>query len=182
MKDSRITIILLCAVTILTAWAFAAGNQPANLTDKPKVRIGTFKAQALAVAYFRSEVFRNYVSDLKAQADKAKAAGDEELAKQLKAKVQALQQTAHMQVFGNAPIDNILKHIEGTFPEVAAEAGLDVIVQQVFYQGPSVELVDVTDLLVKKFDPDEETLKAIKDLLEPPPVEAGPTHPPVKSK
>ena len=161
MKNSKITIVLLCAVGSLTALVYAAGNHPAKPT---KIRIGTFKSQALAVAYFRSDVFRNYVNDLKAQTEKAQADGDEERTKQLKAKLQDMQQTAHMQVFGNAGINNILKHIEGAFPEVAAEADLAAVVQQVLYSGPSVELVDVTDLLVKKFDPDEETLKAIRDL------------------
>jgi len=38
------------------------------------------------------------------------------------------------------------------------------------YQQSGVEFIDVTDLMVKPFNPDEETLKIIKDLQKKDPV------------
>jgi hypothetical protein len=149
------------------------------------VRVGTFDSRALAQAYYRSDMFHTHISDLRAEYEKAKAAGDEKRVKELEVESSsptwpglgwppslAQQELIHKQGFSTWPVDNVLEKIKGKIPEIAEHADVDIIVSKwnIVYQRLGVELVDVTDLMVKPFDPDEETLKIVKDLQELEPV------------
>ena len=124
------------------------------------------------MAYYRSEAFIRQVNDLRAELEEAKAAGDEKRVKELEAEGPALQELVHKQGFSTWPVDNILERIKGQIPEIAAQADVDVIVSKwdIVYQGSGVEFVDVTDLMVRPFDPDEATLAIIKDIQKQDPV------------
>ena len=69
-------------------------------------------------------------------------------------------------------MDDILARIEDELPGIAEEAGVDVIVSKwtLTYRSPKAKLVDVTDLLAAEFDPDEETLKSIREIVKIEPV------------
>ena len=58
--------------------------------------------------------------------------------------------------------------IADDLPGVAEKAGVDVIVSKwrIAYMREDIELVDVTDLLVQLFEPDERVLKTVKELAE----------------
>jgi hypothetical protein len=120
------------------------------------------------------------MKDLRAEYEKAKAAEDEERIKELEVEGPAQQELMHKQGFGTWPVDNILEKIKGKIPEIARQADVDVIVSKwnIVYQGSGVELVDVTDLMVQPFDPDEETLKIVKDIqtMDPVPLEELKDH------
>ena len=107
-----------------------------------------------------------------AEHGKAKAAGDEKRVKELEAEGKAQQELLHKQGFSTWPVDNILDQIKGEIPEIAKQAGVDVIISKwdIVYQGSGVEFIDVTDLMVKQFNPDEETLKVLKELQKHAPV------------
>ena len=85
---------------------------------------------------------------------------------ELDAEGPALQELLHKQGFSTWPVDNILERIKGKIPEIASQADVEVIVSKwnIVYQRSGVEFVDVTDHMVKPFDPDENTLKIIKDI------------------
>ena len=140
------------------------------------------------MAYYRSDAFRRHVDGLRAEYEKAKAAGDEKRVKELEAEssdptwadsgwppTPAQQELISKQGFGTAPVDNILERIKEKIPEIAKQAGVDVIVSKwdIVYQRPGIDLTDVTDLMVKPFKPDEATLKLIKDIrkMDPIPLE-----------
>ena len=76
------------------------------------------------------------------------------------------------QVFGNEPIDDILKKIERDLPRIASLAGVDMVVSkwEIAYQKPPAKYVDVTWEMVNVFEPDEKTIQVIKDLLKHEPV------------
>ena len=78
----------------------------------------------------------------------------------------------HKQGFGTWSVDNILDNIKGKIPKIAKQADVDVIVSKwdIVYQRSGVEFVDVTDLMVQPFDPDESTLKTIQEVLKRAPV------------
>jgi len=78
----------------------------------------------------------------------------------------------HKQGFSTWPVDDILGKIKGKIPEIAKQANVDVIVFKwtIVYQRSGVQLIDVTDLMVKPFNPDEETLKAVKEVQRHDPV------------
>ncbi|MDD3142946.1 MAG: hypothetical protein PHG32_01995 [Candidatus Cloacimonetes bacterium] len=84
----------------------------------------------------------------------------------------ALQQLMHKQGFSTWPVDDILERIKDQIPEIAKQAGVDIIVCKwdIVYQLPGVEFIDVTDLLVMPFAPDASTLDLIKSLREIEPV------------
>ncbi len=182
MTRSRMT----CAVTIavlagLAVHMTAGAPQSQEKTSVPKVRVGTFDSRALAMAFFGSEAFNRQLNDLRAEHEKAKAAGDAKRVKELDAEGPALQELMHKQGFSTWPVDNILKKIKGKISEIATQADVEVIVSKwdIVYQRSGVEFVDVTDLMVRPFDPDEETLKTIADIQkkDPVPLEKLKKHP-----
>lgn len=176
---------MICAVIAVALAGLAMhttveAQQPQETTSGSKVRVGTFDSRAVAMAYYRSEAFIRQMKDLRAEYEKAKAAEDEKRVKELEVEGPAQQELMHKQGFGTWPVDNILEKIKGKIPEIARQADVDVIVSKwnIVYQGSGVELVDVTDLMVKPFDPDEETLKIVKDIqtMDPVPLEELKDH------
>lgn len=153
-----------------------------------KIRVGTFDSRALALVYYRSPLFDRHMAGLRAEYQQAKAAKDQKRRKELEAASSdptwpdsgwppsaAQQKLIHKQGFSTWPVDNILQRIEGDMAEIAEKADVDVIVSKwdIVYQGPEVEFVDVTDLMVGPFGPDEATLQMVKEMAahEPVPLE-----------
>ena len=169
------TVIGLVGMSAMRAEPAAgdAAGQPA----KP-MRVGTFDSRAVALAYYRkfyrSPEFVASLKKLKEEHDRAKAAGDEEKAKRLEAEGRGGQEHSHSQVFGSAPIDEIMAKIKDQLPNVAKQAGVGLIVSQwsIAYRSPDAQFVDVTEPLAKLFRPDESTLKMIRDLPKHQPLSA----------
>ena len=140
--------------------------------DGSRLRVGTFDSRAVAVAYGRSEAFELRLRRMKAAHRKAKAEGNDKRLKELVEEGKARQNRMHRQAFSTGPIDDILEDIKDELPGIAREADIGLIVCKwdVVYQQPSVRFVDVTHLLVRLFNPDERTLKMIKQVAEHPPI------------
>lgn len=149
------------------AWAQGPGDK-----DKAKVRVGTFDSRAVAVAYARSKEFNQHIRQLMEEQKKAKEAGDQEKVKNLEAQGKAQQQRFHEQGFSTASVDDILARIKDKLPEIAKEAGVDLIVSKwdVAFKAPGAETVDITELVIKPFQPDEKVLRIIKDLKDKAPI------------
>lgn len=147
-------------------------QQSHEKTSGSKLRVGTFDSRALASAYYRSESFSHQLQELQAEYDKAKAAGDDKRVRKLEAESSARQELIHKQVFSIWQVDNILEEIEGEMPKIAAQADVGDIISKwtmVCYQS-RFEFIDVTDLMVKPFKPDEQTLKMIEEIQKQDPV------------
>jgi len=151
-----------------------SAQEAAATKEAPAIVVGTFDSRAVAATYRRSEAFRDVLREKRAEHEKAKEAGDEERIAELEAWGESGQHTAHLQVFGSAPIDDVLALIEHALPDVTAEAGADVLVSKwrLAYVGPKAQFVDVTDAMVALFDPDEETLELVEKIKVTPPVPA----------
>jgi hypothetical protein len=165
----------------LMGYAPGEAEEPEEEASGSTVVVGTFDSRALAMAYYKSEAHAQYVKDLKAQHEKAKAAGDEDRVKELSAEGEASQELAHKQGFSTWPVDDILEKIKGKIPEIAEQAGVDIIVSKwdIVHKRADVEFIDVTVLMVQPFNPDEETLKLIEEELpkhDPVPLEELKTH------
>jgi hypothetical protein len=141
-------------------------------THKKNVVVGTFDSRVIAVAYYNSAAHMSYVKDLKADHAEAEESGDTELAKELEAIGEASQELAQKQAFSTWPVDNILETIEGKIPEISKQAGVDLIVSKwnIVYQGAEVEFIDVTNDIVKLFNPDEQILKMLEQMKQQPPI------------
>ena len=67
----------------LAVYTTVGAQQSQEKTSGSKVRVGTFDSRAVAMAYFGSEPFKRQLNDLRAEYEKAKAAGDEKRVKEL---------------------------------------------------------------------------------------------------
>jgi len=162
-----------CVISTITVLTTIADNpSKGHSIDVEKVRVGTFDSRAIAVAYVRSDTFNSYLKGLQAELEQAKAANDEKRVKELEAQGPEMQKLIHKQGFSIWPVNDILEHIKGKYPEIAEQADVDVIICKwdIVYQRSDAETVDVTKQMVKQFDPDEATLKVIEELLKKPPV------------
>ena len=154
----------------------ALGARTANGTgaEAPRVVVGTFDSRAVAVAYVRSEAFAEELRGLHAELAAARAAGDEARVAELEVLGPRLQERAHRQGFGMAPVDDLLAGVADELPRLASEAGVDVIVSKwaLAYRSEGARFVDVTDRMAELFEPDEATRATIRELLRTPPVPA----------
>jgi hypothetical protein len=137
-----------------------------------KTRIGTYESRAVGLAYGRSKVLNDRITALRAEAEKARQAGDEKRLAEFKKAGAASQDRLHRQVFGDAPIDDIMEIIKDALPAIQKQANVSKIVREA-KAGPTVEIVDVTPLLVAHFNPTKETLKMIEEIKKHPPLKAS---------
>lgn len=176
-KTCVVTAVVLAGLAVTTP---AVAQQSQEKTSESKVHIGTYDSRALALAYFRSEAFKRQITEMKAEYEKAKEAGEMERAQELEIQGSALQELMHKQGFSTWPVDNILDKIKGEIPEIAKQANVDVIISRwsITYQRLGVEFTDVTDLMVKSLNPDADTQKMIKEIqkLDPVPLEELKNH------
>ncbi len=172
MIKSGMAVISLIVLVGFGAYMLAAVKQQEGKTSGPKVRIGTFDSRAVAFAYFGSEEFKRQMNSLRVEHEEAKAAGKEKRVTELDAELLALGELMHKQGFGTWPVDDILEKIKGELPEIATQADVEVIVSKwdIVYQRSGIEFVDVTDLMVRLFDPNEDTLTGVKEIQQQDPV------------
>ena len=151
-------------------------QEPNTPRENPTVVVGTFDSRAILFAYVGSDEFKKYLSAQRADVarvlERAKATGDKELITGLDALGPAMQKRIHRQGFGTAPVDDLIERIKDKLPGIAKTAGVDVIVSKwtLTYRSPGAKFVDVTDLLVAEFDPDEGTLEGIRKIVAKEPV------------
>jgi hypothetical protein len=177
MKLLTISAILVTAIGMFGSSANAAepGAKSATQESKP-MRVGIFDSRVVALAcyrkFLRSPEFTAAMNKLKKEHEAAKAAGQQDKAKELEAQGKAGQEHSHSQVFGSATIDDVLAKIKDQLPEIAKQAGVDLIVSKwnIAYQSPDAKFIDVTEPMAKLFQPDEQTWKMLRDLPKHPPV------------
>ena len=167
----KVSFLVIIAVTILISLIFVLvlGEESATSMSPQKLRVGVFESRAIAVAFAASK-YNTITQDLMKEYKEAEAKGDKKRMDELKQKGEKHQDKLHRQGFGNAPVDDLLVYIKDSFPEIAKKSGVDVIVSSVVYNNPSVEIIDITNEIVKPFNPSEKTLKTIEELRKHPPL------------
>lgn len=167
--------VLVATLALLTIHMAAPGYANGDPESKDMVRLGTFDSRAVATAYYRSKTFAQRLADLNTEHEEAKSAGKAELAQQLEARGRQWQDLAHQQSFAARSLGRILNEIKGQLPTISKSAEVDIIVSKwdVTYQRPGINVVDVTDHMVRLFDPDEDTLKVIQELRKQQPISAA---------
>jgi len=172
MRTTKTVLALVLVIGSCVIYSMVQAENPESKTTKTKLRVGTFDSRAIAMAYVNTDDFKQALHKLKDEYKKAMADGDEKKAKELGAKGEAQQRLLHTQGFSTASVGEYLEHVKDKIPAVAKEVGVDVIVSKwdMVYQSPDAEFVDVTDQLVKLFNPDEKTLKIGEDLRKIPPI------------
>jgi hypothetical protein len=155
MKTLWKPILLVCFATVCL-------DLPATAADAELIRVGIYDSRAIAIAYAPSKF--NPAREKMRQFKKAKDDGNEKLMKELENWGEKHQRQLHRQGFAFVPVGDLLSHVEDKLPEVAERADVVAITRSFNFSTPSVEVVDVTDELVKLFDPSEKTLKTIQSI------------------
>ena len=129
-----------------------------------KERIGVYDSRSIAVASAGSEVFNKWMSALREEHEKAKAAEDQKRVAEIEAEGAARQKLMHKQGFSTAPVDNILEQIKDRLPAIKQKAGVDVLVSKwdkdTLAKHSSAKRVDVTMELIDAFNPNERQRKS----------------------
>jgi hypothetical protein len=142
--------------------AIAVGQAKDAAPAAAKVRIGTYDNRSVAIAYVASR--HNPVAEKKASHAKAKAAGDTAAVKDLEAWGGRFQRQLYFQGFGHVPVGDLLEPVKDGVKDVAQRRGLAAITMACDFTGGNVEVVDVTEDLVKLYDPSEKTLKSAREI------------------
>lgn len=166
MKKQNFSIGLLLILAIITGTAIFATAGPDKKTPPRPLIVGTYDSRAVCVAYTSSKIHDSKVRQKMAQKEKAEKAGDKEKLNELKEWGKKDQAMRHKQGFGTASVKNLLEHVKKDIPKVAKEAGVDIIVSKwdLTWQDKNAKFVDVTELIIRGFEPSEKTLKTIRAL------------------
>lgn len=154
-------VIAVIAVAIGTSGAHSGAQVPGQ-SGRP--RVGVHDARAVAVAFVASPMQAEELKGKRAELDAAKARGDAQAVAELEAWGKLTQRRRHLQGFAGAGVDDILARVADKLPGVAKAAGVDVIVRKGDYVSERCERVDVTEEMVRLFEPDERTWKTIREL------------------
>jgi hypothetical protein len=156
--------VLVAVVLLQSSWHFTTPVARAEPAASKTTRIGVYDPRAVAIAYAGSEAFKQQLREKQKEMEKAKADNDQAKIKELKEWGQNGQVRLHLQGFAGAPVDDILAGVKDQLPKVAQAANVQVITLRPNYIDPSVEIVDVTDDLIKLWSPDAKALKTIEGL------------------
>ena len=128
--------MVFVGLSVLAVCAMFLALQPAP----KKFRVGIFDSRGVALAYARSGLYAPVMRDLKAKYEKAKAENDEKTIKQCEAEGPARHQVQMQQVFSVASVADIFEAVKADLPNVAREAGVDIIVSkwEVVHKDPSI--------------------------------------------
>ena len=124
MMNSTLNRIIGVAACIFAGSVQAAAPVNTSAPHAPGTRIGTYDSRSIAVAYAGSAAQRAVMDPLKAAFQKAKQEGNQAEMDKLQAQGRALQEQAHRQGFGTAPVDDLLEKIADALPEIRRVAGV----------------------------------------------------------
>ena len=136
----------------------------AGLASAQTIRVGTFHQPSVVVAFYRSPLWADVNKAKLAEMDAAKKANDASKVQELEAWGNTHQDLAHRQLAGEAPITNILEALSPGLPEIARRAGVKLIAPDLPFADPTVQTVDITDLLMDYLKADAHTLEIVRDL------------------
>jgi hypothetical protein len=165
---------VVSVVSLLLAGLPAQAGDPATPGEKTNGRIGIYDSRAIAVAFAGSDAFNRWMSGLKAEYEKAKAAGDQKRIAELETEGAARQKLMHKQGFSTAPVENILEQIKEKLPAIKEKTGIDALVSKwdkdTLAKHPSAELVDITMELADTFNPNDRRRKNVIEIQKHDPI------------
>jgi hypothetical protein len=166
MKSKKVIVGSVVVLLLLSGCAIYASGSSTPKAPPQGLVVGVFDSRAVCVAYTWSKKHDLEVREKMAERKAAEIAGDQEKLNELKQWGEKDQDRRHKQGFGTASVKNLLEYVKGDIPKVAKEAGVDIIVSKwdLAYQSPNARFVDVTELIIRGFEPSEKALKTIRVL------------------
>lgn len=150
--------------TLVGAALIPAAPQPAAPPPPPTVRVGVIDAPAVAVAYYRSQLLADDLKQLKREHEAARRAGDHDAAAALERRGAQMQDLAHKQAAGEAPLGPVADRLSAQFAAIARAEDLDLIVERVVHKTAGAQVIDVTERMLEALGADEKTRQVIEDL------------------
>jgi hypothetical protein len=134
MNTKHYVTRFIVTLTSVSAMVGTLGLPQAGLAQETgstaKTRVGIYDSRAVAVAFAGSAAFNRWLSNLKAEHEKAKASGDQKRVAELEAEGAARQRLLHMQGFSTAPVTNILDQIKDKLPAINEKAGVSMLLSK----------------------------------------------------
>ena len=172
MKKIQIQFGLLASV--LASLSLCSARVRAAETKAAPERIGIYDSRLVAYSHFWTEAHQRDLKEKAKAAKDAKAAGQTARSEEISAALKKEQERIHRQVFSTAPVDDVIADIKTRLPEIQKEAGVSKLVskwdESALKQHSKAKRVDVTNLLVREFNPGEKQLKVIAELKTKKPV------------
>lgn len=170
MKRSVLTtglVFVLGTGCMITHFSQANGGEKKKL-----LRVGVYDSRCICIAYAHSHFADECYKKMKAEADAAEAAGDGQKVAEIKEAANKQQAKQHLQGFGTAPVHEYLDLVKKQLPQVAKEAGVDVIVSkwEFDYMAPGAETIDVTMELARLFGSKDIAYKWIEQMKDKKPL------------
>jgi hypothetical protein len=116
--------------------------------DHATGRVGTVKREQFLTAYYSSEMVGEDLRRLKQEHAEATAAGDQASAARLQARGEAMQATAHRQMWERETLAPIVDRLRDKLPQVARAAQVDQILEEGAPIPDGAVAVDITDRVV----------------------------------
>ncbi len=164
----KLFVLAFTCLSIITAAGCGNSDQSVGSMDTALQNeeadkcIGIYDSRCIAIAYYNSAMHGDYMKEVSRQHKAAKDAGDSETAKTLEQKMEKMQQQAHYQGFGTAPVEELLEKVAGGVDKLKNDQGLDLIVSKWNYSGDICKCVDITDELVMLYNPGPKALEWIR--------------------
>lgn len=169
MRTKTRSLIVVSVAVVVGASILGAQD---NQAKKTGLRVGVYDSRAVAIAFVQSRAHNEILKRQQAKLKTAEAEGNPEKIKELNEWGKAQQARRHLQGFGTEPVADILEQIKDRIPGIAKEAGVDLIVSkwQIDFQCPDANVVDVTDLMIRPFEPGEKALRSIRQIKDKAPL------------
>ncbi len=120
-----------------------------NPEAAPDGPVGVFDRTQVLVAYYRSRRHEGVMQALSQARAEALARGDQVRVLELDAQGAALQETAHRQLTGAAPLTNVAEALTDELPQIARQAGVARIVAR-SEEPAGAQAIDVTADIVAR--------------------------------
>jgi hypothetical protein len=151
------------------------GNNVRAQSSPVKMKIGVYDSRILTLAWSRSAFFSDHQKIFGLKSDSATRANDTVRLKELSIEALSYQHLLHLMVFGSGSVSEIIGLVKDDLKKIAAGSGVGIVVSkyELNYADPSVEVTDLTDMIVQLFKPDENLDKMIGEMRKVEPVPLG---------
>jgi hypothetical protein len=148
IRYSRTAAVCASALTVCLLLAPPAARAQSGV--ERKLTVGVFNRMILVQAFYRSDAWKAKVQELMNARNAAAVASDLLKVDQLDRELADMQTLAQRQAAGEAPLKNIYDALKSSWPAIAKEANVDIIVESPVYLVPGSVLVDVTPVMIKR--------------------------------
>lgn len=152
MERNHFLVVAALAVVATALLSLFSVGVHAQSKPAAKLTVGVFSRRAVVQSFYRSELWKSKVQAMLDERNQAARDADSAKADMIDNQLSLLQTLPEKQMAGEATLKNIYGELKADWPDIAREAGVDLIVETPLFHGPDASLIDITPLVVKRFD------------------------------